>query len=115
MPNFTTFYTTGLGAAIDSHCTRKKPTITIGLPSTGGTLIILLALVDADSRLRIVQVAILAVLVMVGCSALGRVMNETSLNVPEDAPLPGYGQHCDVPFMMIGDGKFPLKSYLMRP
>ena len=77
-----------------------------------------MALVDADSRFRFIQVGDFGRASDGGVfanSALGRGMNEGSLNVPEDIPLPGYGQHGDVPFMMVGDAAFPLKRYLMRP
>ncbi|XP_062335692.1 uncharacterized protein LOC134034966 isoform X2 [Osmerus eperlanus] len=80
--------------------------------------IILMVLVDADSRFRMIQVGDFGRASDGGVfanSALGRGMNERSLNVPEDAPLPGYGQHGDVPFMMVGDAAFLLKRYLMRP
>lgn len=80
--------------------------------------IILLALVDADSKFRIIQVGDFGRASDGGVfahSALGRGMSDKSLNVPEDAPLPGYGQHGDVPYMMVGDAAFPLKRYLMRP
>ena len=80
--------------------------------------IILLALVDADSKFIIIQVGDFGRASDGGVfahSALGRGMSEKTLNVPEDTPLPGYGQQGDVPYMMVGDAAFPLKRYLMRP
>ena len=60
--------------------------------------IILLALVDADSKFIIIQVGDFGRASDGGVfahSALGRGMSEKTLNVPEDTPLPGYGQQGD--------------------
>lgn len=48
-------------------------------------------------------------------SDLGRGMATNSLHVPADAPLPGSGVQGPMPYTMVGDSAFPLKTYLMRP
>ena len=75
----------------------------------------MLALVDADYRFRIVEVGDFGRASGGGVfanSALGRGMDDyLFFYVPEGAPLPGYGQHGVVPYMMIGDAAFPLTRY----
>ncbi|XP_062407581.1 radial spoke head protein 3 homolog isoform X1 [Sardina pilchardus] len=101
--------------------------ITIQAPANSGSQffnykntfsIVLLALVDADSRFRLIQVGDFGRSSDGGVYAnsdLGVGMDDRTLNVPKDCPLPGTNQYGDVPFMMVGDAAFPLKRYLMRP
>lgn len=42
-------------------------------------------------------------------------MQSGTLHVPGHAPLPGADAAVDVPFVMVGDATFPLKTYLRRP
>lgn len=37
------------------------------------------------------------------------------MSVPEACPLPGSGVQGPMPYTMVGDAAFPLKTYLMRP
>jgi len=46
-------------------------------------------------------------------SALGKRMENGSLNTPPDSCLPG--TNIEAPFVIVGDEDFPLKPYLMRP
>lgn len=46
-------------------------------------------------------------------SALGRGLENYSLNVPEARILPGMQE--PVPYVIVGDEVFPLKPYLLRP
>lgn len=78
----------------------------------------LLALVDADYRFRVVQVGDFGRTSDGGVYAgsdLGRGMESRALHVPHAAPLLGAAHLGDVPFVMVGDAAFPLKPYLMRP
>lgn len=42
-------------------------------------------------------------------------MENNTLNVPADRPLPGAEQQGPVPVTIVGDAAFPLNRYLMRP
>jgi hypothetical protein len=46
-------------------------------------------------------------------SALGKCMENGSLNIPPDSCLPG--TNIEVSFVIVGNEAFPLKTYLMRP
>eukprot|EP00102_Acyrthosiphon_pisum_P010525 XP_008178864.1 PREDICTED: uncharacterized protein LOC103308025 [Acyrthosiphon pisum] len=46
-------------------------------------------------------------------STMGKRLETGTLNVPQNAPLPG--QMEDTPMVLIGDEAFALKSYLMKP
>lgn len=112
-PNF-------LGAIDGKH-------ITIVSPAHSGSLffnykrsfsIVLLALVDADYRFTFVQVGDFGRTSDGGVysgSALGRAMEAKTLSVPADCPLPGSGVQGPMPYTMVGDAAFPLKTYLMSP
>jgi len=80
--------------------------------------IVLLALVDADYRFRVIQVGDFGRTSDGGVYAgsdLGRGMESRTLHVPPSTSLPGAAQLGDMPFVMVGDAAFPLKPYLMRP
>ncbi|XP_070404671.1 uncharacterized protein [Nothobranchius furzeri] len=80
--------------------------------------IVLLAVVDADYRFRIIQVGDYRRTsdggVFAG-SQVGKGMENGTLQVPASATLPGAAHLGAVPFAMVGDAAFPLKTYLMRP
>ncbi|XP_070410522.1 uncharacterized protein [Nothobranchius furzeri] len=80
--------------------------------------IVLLAVVDADYRFRIIQVGDYGRTsdggVFAG-SQVGNGMENGTLQVPASATLPGAAHLGAVPFAMVGDAAFPLKTYLMRP
>jgi len=46
-------------------------------------------------------------------SNLGKALENNSLNIPESKTLPG--TNTKVPFLIVGDGAFPLKTYSLRP
>ncbi|RXN13449.1 nuclease HARBI1 [Labeo rohita] len=109
-----------LGAIDGKHITIKAP------PSSGSLFfnykktfsIVLLALVDADYRFTYIQVGDFGRASdggVYGSSRLGRGMEAKTLNVPEDSPLPGSGVQGPMPYVIVGDAAFPLKTYLMRP
>ena len=47
-------------------------------------------------------------------SEFGKALETGYLSLPAPCPLPGSTQP-DIPFVMVGDEAFPLKSYMMRP
>ncbi|XDV45430.1 hypothetical protein PO909_013534 [Leuciscus waleckii] len=63
--------------------------------------IVLLALVDADYKFTFVQV--------------GDFGRAKTLSVPAENPLPGSGVQGPMPYTMVADAAFPLKTYIMRP
>uniref|UniRef100_UPI0037E82BD5 uncharacterized protein isoform X2 n=1 Tax=Semicossyphus pulcher TaxID=241346 RepID=UPI0037E82BD5 len=74
--------------------------------------IVLLALVDADYRFISIQVGDF------GRASDGGVFSGSDVGIGmENKTLqePGSGQQGPVPFTMVGDAAFPLKTYLMRP
>lgn len=80
--------------------------------------IILLALVDADYRFINIQVGDFGRASDGGVysgSDLGIGMETKTLQVPADCLLPGSGHQGPMPYTMVGDTAFPLKTYLMRP
>jgi len=46
-------------------------------------------------------------------SNLGKALENNSFNIPESKTLPG--TNTKVPFVIVGDEAFPLKTYLLRP
>ena len=79
--------------------------------------IVLLALCDAHYRFLIVDIGdtgrhsdggVLA------NSLFGKALEGGTLAIPPITPLPGDAS-CPVPYVIVGDEAFPLKSYLMRP
>lgn len=109
-----------LGAVDGKH-------VNIVAPANSGSLffnykrtfsIVLLALCDADYKFTFVQVGDFGRTSDGGIyrgSALGRGMEEKTLSVPADCPLPGSGVQGPMPYTIVGDAAFPLKTYLMRP
>ncbi|KAK7944566.1 hypothetical protein WMY93_000294 [Mugilogobius chulae] len=80
--------------------------------------IVLLALVDADSKFLAIQVGDYGRSSDGGVFAnsdLGQGMERETLDVPASAPLPGAPHLGPLPFVMVGDAAFPLKQYLLRP
>ncbi|XP_033945025.2 uncharacterized protein [Pseudochaenichthys georgianus] len=80
--------------------------------------IVLLALVDADYRFRVIQVGDFGRTSDGGVYAgsdLGKGLEARTLHVPTSTSLPGAAHLGEMPFVMVGDAAFPLKPYLMRP
>jgi hypothetical protein len=101
--------------------------VSIQAPPGSGTLyfnykknfsVVLLALVDADYRFRVVHIGAYGRASdggVLAASALGRGLEAATLNGPQDAVIPAAQHPGDMPFTVIGDAAFPLKTYLMRP
>ena len=72
---------------------------------------------DADYRFRVVHIGAYGRASdggVLAASALGRGLQAATLNVPQDAVIPAAQHLGDMPFTVIGDAAFPLKTYL-RP
>ncbi|KAJ4924492.1 hypothetical protein JOQ06_003448 [Pogonophryne albipinna] len=80
--------------------------------------IVLMALVDADYRFRVIQVGDFGRTSDGGTYAgsdLGKGMETKTLHVPTSTSLPDAAHLGEMPFVMVGDTAFPLKPYLLRP
>jgi hypothetical protein len=77
--------------------------------------VFLLALVDANYNFIVIDAGSFG---SCDCGifshkALGKRMENGSLNIPPDSCLPG--NNTEAPFIVVGDDAFPLKTYLTRP
>uniref|UniRef100_A0A668A8V1 DDE Tnp4 domain-containing protein n=1 Tax=Myripristis murdjan TaxID=586833 RepID=A0A668A8V1_9TELE len=101
--------------------------ICIQAPSNSGSLyynykttfsVVLMALVDAEYCFRVVHVGDFGRSsdggVFAG-SVLGRGLEAGTLSVPGDAVIPAAEHLGNMPFTVVGDAAFPLKTHLMRP
>ncbi|XP_056120075.1 uncharacterized protein LOC130097301 [Rhinichthys klamathensis goyatoka] len=109
-----------LGAIDGKHVTLVSPANSGSLYFNykGTFSIVLLALADAEYRFTFLQVGDFGRTSDGGVysgSALGRAMEAKKLSVPADCPLPGSGAQGPMPYTMVGDAAFPLKTYMMRP
>lgn len=78
--------------------------------------IVLMALVDAHYRFIAVDIGAYGKNSDGGIfsnSNLGKALEQKKLNIPDGKPLPGTIEK--LPFTIIGDEAFPLKTYLLRP
>ena len=99
----------------------------IKAPPNSGTLywnykktfsIVLMALVDANKKFRVVHMGEYGKSNdggVFGGSLLGRGLEAGTLHVPEDAVIPGAERLGPMPFSIVGDAAFPHKTYLMKP
>ncbi|CAH2083600.1 unnamed protein product [Euphydryas editha] len=99
--------------------------VAIDAPSNSGSLyfnykksfsVVLLALVDANYKFIAVDIGSYGKNSDGGIltnSALGRGLENGTLNVPESSPLPG--TNILTPYVILGDEAFALKTYMMRP
>lgn len=74
--------------------------------------IVLLALVDASYRFRVVDVGVFGRSSdggILAVSPFGRAVREGTLDLPEDAPLPGADDLGPMPHVFVADEAFPLK------
>ena len=96
------------------------------LPSSGslyynykGTFsIVLLAVVDAHYRFRVVDIGAYGKNSDGGtlaASAFGSALRQGTLNLPGDAPLPGAENVGSIPHVFLADEAFPLRRNLLRP
>ncbi|XP_068084402.1 putative nuclease HARBI1 [Anabrus simplex] len=108
-----------IGALDGKHVVIQAP------PSSGSLFynykhtfsIVLLALVDAKYRFIAVDVGGYGKSSDGGLfsrSVLGRSLENKTLNIPGPKPLPNCNEPV-VPYVILGDEAFPLKTYLMRP
>ncbi|XP_029974555.1 protein ALP1-like [Salarias fasciatus] len=109
-----------LGALDGKHIVIEKPphsgSMYFNYKRTFST--VLLALVDADYRFRVINVGDYGRSSDGGIyagSALGIGMERGTLHVPPNAPLPGAADANPMPHVIVADAAFPLKPYLMRP
>lgn len=101
--------------------------VVIKAPNKSGSLyhnykgtysIILLAVVDAEYRFRVVDVGSYGRASDGGVlsnSIFGQRLRDGSLGLPGDAVLPGAERLGPQPFVFVGDEAFPLRRNLMRP
>ncbi len=78
--------------------------------------VVLLALVDAHNNFIVVDVGAYGKSSDGGVfanSKLGKALNQGSLNVPANSRIPNTA--IEVPYVIVADEAFPLKTYLMRP
>lgn len=80
--------------------------------------VVLLAVVDAEYRFRLVHIGEYGRSsdggVFAG-SAIGQALDAKKLELPDEQHLPGAEHLGNMPFTIVGDAAFPLKTYLMRP
>lgn len=80
--------------------------------------VVLLALVDADYRFLVVDVGASGSNSDGGIfsnSLLGQALNTGSLNIAEPSHLPSAPELGALPFVIVADEAFPLKTFLLRP
>lgn len=101
--------------------------VVIQAPASSGSMfynykgtfsIVLLAVVDAHYRFRVVDVGAYGRSSDGGtlaASAFGQALRRGTLNLPPDAPLPGAEDLGPLPYVFVGDEAFPLRRNLLRP
>uniref|UniRef100_A0A673HLI2 DDE Tnp4 domain-containing protein n=1 Tax=Sinocyclocheilus rhinocerous TaxID=307959 RepID=A0A673HLI2_9TELE len=77
--------------------------------------VVLLAVVDAEYRFRLVHIGEYGWSSDGGVFAGSAIGQALYLEVPDDQQLPGAEHLGNMPFTIVGDAAFPLKTYLMRP
>uniref|UniRef100_A0A914V4L2 DDE Tnp4 domain-containing protein n=1 Tax=Plectus sambesii TaxID=2011161 RepID=A0A914V4L2_9BILA len=107
-----------LGCLDGKHCMLKKPKKSGALYYNykGTFSIVLLALCDARYRFLFVDIGSFGHNNDAGIydsSALGAALEMGALNIPPPSTLPG--TELLTPYVVVGDGAFPLKPYLMKP
>lgn len=109
-----------LGALDGKHVVIEKP------PHSGSLYfnykktfsIVLMALVDAEYRFRVIHVGDYGRSSDGGiyaASSLGIGLEQGTLHVPPNVPLPGCATGAPMPNVIVADAAFPLKTYLLRP
>lgn len=107
-----------IGALDGKHVVMKAPMNIRSLYFNykGTHSIVLMALVGADYKFLYVDVGCNGRIsdggVFANCS-LSKALENNTLNIPQPKPL--RGQSNSVPFVIVSDDAFPLKSYLMKP
>ncbi|XP_049920670.1 uncharacterized protein LOC126402580 [Epinephelus moara] len=109
-----------LGAIDGKHVIIQAPPCSGSLffNYKGTFSIVLLAVVDAHYRFRVVDVGAYGRNSDGGtlhASAFGRALRQGTLDLPEDTPLPGTEELGSVPHVFVADEAFPLRRDMMRP
>uniref|UniRef100_A0A671RVC8 Zgc:194221 n=1 Tax=Sinocyclocheilus anshuiensis TaxID=1608454 RepID=A0A671RVC8_9TELE len=109
-----------LGAIDGKHVAIQAPSSTGSMYYNykGSFSIVLLAVVDARYLFRMVDVGAYGKSSDGGtlcASDFGKALHQGTLDLPEDAPLPGAEDLQPVPHVFVGDEAFPLKKNLLRP
>ena len=84
----------------------------------GSFSVVLLALVDADYRFTPIDVGSFGRNSDGGIfaqSTLGIRLESNKLNIPQPEKIPGAGELGPMPYVIVADAAFPIKSYMMRP
>ena len=109
-----------LGALDGKHVVMRSPANSGSLYFNykGTFSIVLLGLVDANLRFIAIDVGAYGRNSdggIFGNSVLGKSITNSSINFPEDFPLPSATHLGPMPYVFIGDEAFPLQKHLMRP
>ncbi len=109
-----------IGALDGKHVVMKAPwksgSLYYNYKGTFST--VLLALVDANLKFIAIDIGAYGRNSDGGIftnSNLGQSMDQDTLNLPEDSPLPGAQQLGALPYVVVADEAFPLKTNMMRP
>lgn len=108
------------GALDGKHVKLKAPPNAESLfyNYNGGYSIVLLAVVDAQSRFRVIDVGGYGRSSDGGTlanSTFGQALREGTLDLPHDRPIPGADHRGPQPHVFVADEAFPLRRNLMRP
>ncbi|KAL0177586.1 hypothetical protein M9458_026480 [Cirrhinus mrigala] len=106
-----------LGAMDGKHVVIEAP------PSSGSLYynykgafsIVLLAVVDARYRFRLVNIDAYGDGGTLTVSAFGSALRQSSLRIPEDSPLPGAEHLGTMPYIFLADEAFPLCRNILCP
>ncbi|KAM8852503.1 uncharacterized protein ACB058_011334 [Synchiropus picturatus] len=100
------------GALDSKHVVLKCP------PHLGTVSLVVIAVVDANYRFRLVDISGYGKTSDCGIlanSAFGQALRDGSLRLPADRPLPGAEHRGAQPHVFVGSEAFPLRRNLMRP
>lgn len=109
-----------LGAIDGKHVTIRAPSCSGSLYHNykGNFSVVLLAVVDARYRFRMIDVGAYGKSSdggVLAASHFGQALRQATLNIPEDVSLPGAEHLGPMPHVFVGDEAFPLRKNMMRP